>query len=78
MAMSSVVVVRRHQKSRQSEGDKGESEADSFVQLLPHVDEREVDTVMGTLLLGYSYARTIDVFLFTEIFCSELGICDVS
>ena len=48
--MAAVVIVRRHRGSIST--DVKEAITESFVENLPPDEVREVDTVMGTLLLG--------------------------
>ena len=49
--MAAVVVARRRQKDTETNEAKN-ADTKHFVENLPPVEFREVDTVLGTLLLG--------------------------
>ena len=51
--MAAVVIAKRHRNGRQADQKTGDNGTESFVQMLPSPEDREMDAVMGALLLGY-------------------------
>ena len=50
------MIARHHRNNEQPTPATKESGTEIFVEHLPAHDAREVDIVMGTLLLGYEHA----------------------